>query len=75
MPRNRSEKLPSCPQAHAYADACESVLNGNASSHKALLAWRAMPTHRLTEIDNAASTKARNWRRKRITFIRKNYAP
>ena len=25
MPRNRSEKLPSCPEAHAYANAIEKM--------------------------------------------------
>ena len=74
MPRNKSEKLPSCPEAHAYADACEAVLDGDKYPSFALSAWHAIPSRCKTPIDRSGPVDSRNWRRKRITFIRKTYA-
>ena len=77
MPRNRSEKLPSCPEAIAYADAVEKWLAQD-NPRPANLGWRSIPTKVRDEIARGAPRTASRplafGRRQRMNYIRKTYA-
>lgn len=79
MPRNQSEKLPSCPEAHAYAKACEAVIQSEDEGdaiHVARSAWSSIPHDVMTVLDRVAYPhREPNWRQLRIDYIRKTYAP
>ena len=78
MPRNRSEKLPSCPEAIAYADAVEKwSLEGAGPGVN--LGWSDIPfrERKMISIGTDEAFSARNLRagrRIRAAYIRKHYA-
>ena len=77
MPRNKSEKLPRVPLAIAYADACEAVLKNEAIPAVALDAWNRLHSAHIpvaTAVDRHARVGDRNWRSRRVAFIRTHYA-
>jgi len=73
MPRNKSEALPTCAEAHTYADACQAVLDGG-PVRDAVGAWGKIPNKYMTAIAKVAGQHTRDWRRQRIAFIRRTYA-
>jgi len=86
MPRNRSEKLASIPEAHAYADACEGWLEaedtkayeGQMPVHFSVL-WNRIPWAICDQICGAVGrlgdSNEHLWRRRVVNFVRENYAP
>ena len=81
MPRNRSEQLPSCPAAHAYADAIETWLEdgGHESDVPACFVnmWDAMPYEFRTTRDVAHVGYGKTygaWRLSNMKYIRETYA-
>ena len=79
MPRNRSEKLPSSPAAHAYLEACERWFkHGNNSEFSDL--WWSLGDLVRRRIISACGSRTNTasetiWRRSVVAFIAENYAP
>ena len=81
MPRNKSEQLPSCPAAHAYADAIEAWLKDGALESQVpdcfFNMWDAMPADfRATrDTHHVGASTYEGWRRSNMNYIREHYAP
>ena len=83
MPRNQSEKLPSCPEAHAYADAIEKMFErgGDIDSNDAQIKRRglydAIPRRERLKITDARRATSITYVAVNLLFniryIRKNY--
>lgn len=74
MPRNQSEQLPRCPEAHVYADNLEARLAG--LPYKGTLhLWRQIPSEVKATILAAGPAGIGEWSTLRIAHIRETYAP
>lgn len=75
MARNRSEKLPRCPEAHAWANDVEAELTGDIP-RRDLNLWGAIPVKvraSLNAVDMSGTWQERCIRV--MAYIRENYAP
>jgi len=78
MPRNKSEALPTCAEAHAYADAAEAWLRADNGKGLPLHYWTDIPGRTQDEISMGAGSSnggIQGGRRLRIAYIREHYAP
>lgn len=90
MPRNKSEALPECRPAQAYADCIEKWLGDGREMPNLGPLWRALPeslktslnhvfyndyAHRVLGSFGGVDQRVLQWRQYSVDYIRRTYAP
>jgi len=82
MARNKSEKLPRCPELHVYAKLCARMLENDATCGLNPEEWRRIPTLVKREVNNSFSAQDHSgrghwheWYAFVIAYAKANYGP